>query len=152
MASYKDAPNPEEDPANFLPQGMQGEQIPKHGKIKIPTSDPENLNRQTTIDVCFINEEMKDVLKAVNDDLHSVDKGDPPTEEDEKAALQKQMKSKVLSVYTPGLTPTNTDELQNMSDSEKFSFNDLIQHQWFGSNFFQVFVSKKDDYSIAESD
>ena len=69
---------------------------------------------------------MKDVLKAVNDEKTFFEEGATPTEEEEKAALQRQMKSKVLSPYKPGLTPNNMDELQNMSDSMKFSFHDLI--------------------------
>ena len=71
---------------------------------------------------------MKDVLKAVNDEKDFFEEGTIPTEEEEKAALQRRMKSKVLSPYKPRLTPNNTDELQNMADSEKFSFHDLIQH------------------------
>ena len=45
------------------------------------------------------------------------------------------------------MVPNNMDELQNLSESEKFSFHDLIQHQWFGSNFFQVFINQKADNS-----
>ena len=38
-----------------------------------------------------------------------------------------------------------------MPDSEKFSFNDLIKHQWFGSKVFQVFSNEKACASESES-
>ena len=86
---------------------------------------------------------MKEVFRAANDERDITD-GETLTEDEEKAVLARHMKSKILLVYKPGLNPTNTEELLSMSDSQKLSFNDLIQQQWFGSNFFQVFINKKD--------
>ena len=53
------------------------------------------------------------------------------------------MSYKVLTPYKPGQSPIQEDAFSDIKDADKFCFNDLIQHQWFGSKLFQVFINLK---------
>ena len=69
-------------------QGEQASQKPTKARTTTSDTDPPPA-AGPTFDVYFINEEMKDVLKAVNDEKNFFDEGATPTEEEEKEALQR---------------------------------------------------------------
>ena len=67
--------------------------------------------QEYNFDIQFINEEMKDVLSAVNDETNQSYDGDLNYKASEQAAFRRQMQSKVLAPYKPGETPINPDDL-----------------------------------------
>ena len=86
---------------------------------------------------------MMDVLKVLNPEKGQNKEKEVSNEHANKALFQ-QMQSKVLCPYKPGFALKTVSELLNLEDSEKFSFEELIKNQWFGVNYFQVFVKKSE--------
>ena len=116
LANYKEVVQEQQ----AFPQGVQG------GQGRMTRGRREPHVQEENFDIQFINEEMKDVLSAVNDETNQSYDGDLNYKATEQAAFRRQMQSKVLAPYKPGETPIKTDGLSQMNDSELFSFKDLI--------------------------